>query len=303
VDSPQECSDAWPAWLVDDLPVALGQVDARGYLIRGNAALAAFLHLDPRELAGFDLHQVPWPTVGADGGTTIMDRLLDGDLVDGIFPMSRGPGPATELRIRGVPTTRHGEPAGGTVTISEVPAGLVSQHSVGRDAEAYRLLADHLADIILVTEADLMTWVSPSMRRILGHDPRSLVGSRVADLVHPDDHRPAEVTPATPTVSVRHRLRHADGSYRWFDTNVTGRFGPDGALIARYGSARDIDDRVQLEGQVFAGERRFREAWTPAPTASRSTGSNVTTRALSPRYAWSRSTLRARPGSRVTQRP
>jgi diguanylate cyclase (GGDEF)-like protein/PAS domain S-box-containing protein len=261
-------NDAWPASSVNDLPVAVAQVDGQGRVLRGNAALAALLGLDLCDLTGFDLHDA-WALWGdEDAGVSaesVLDRLLAGHPVDVIFPIPSATEPPAELRLHGTPRRDHGRPAGGSLVISDIPVDLANRHSIGREAEAYRLLAEHLADIVLVTEADLITWVSPSVRRILGYEPDALTGSPVAALVHPDDHRPAEVTPAEPNATIRHRLRHADGGYRWFDTKVTGRFDGSGHLIARYGTARDIDERIRLEHLLDAGERQFRDALDASP--------------------------------------
>jgi diguanylate cyclase (GGDEF)-like protein/PAS domain S-box-containing protein len=266
VEAPVERADAWPASSVDDLPVGLAELDRQGRLVRGNAAFAALLDLDGADLVGRNVHDVRWPAWdGVPGSGTILDRLLAGHPVDRIFPMTRATGQAMEVRVRAVPIRRHGQLAGGSLVVSEIPVELANQHSLGREADAYRLLADHLVDIVLVTEADVITWVSPSVRRTLGYDPDRLVGSRVAELVHPDDDRPAVVTEAEPTATIRHRLRRAEGGYRWFDTNVAGRFDPDGTLIARYGTSRDIDERIRLEGLVDTGERHFREALDASP--------------------------------------
>jgi diguanylate cyclase (GGDEF)-like protein/PAS domain S-box-containing protein len=266
VEVQQQRGDAWPASTVNGLPVGLAELDARGRVVRGNAMLAALIGVDVERLAGFDLHAVSWPLCGDGSGCeTPLDRLLGGRAVDGIYKVTPVAGPDKELRVRGVPIRHRAVTAGAHLVVSEVPVGLVNEHSVGRDAEAYRVLADHLADIVMVTEADLITWASPSIHRILGHDQSALVGSSVADLIHPDDHRPAEVTPAEPIASIRHRLRDARGGYRWFDTKVTGRFDPDGTLIARYGTSRDIDESIRLEGLLDAGARRFRDALDASP--------------------------------------
>jgi diguanylate cyclase (GGDEF)-like protein/PAS domain S-box-containing protein len=258
--------NTWPASFVDAMPIAVAQLDAQGRVVRGNAALATLFEIDAGELIGFDLHDAPWPTPGSGmPGTSVLDRFLAGHQVDEVVHLHPDSGTCRELRVRATPAGDPGEHTGGSLIIAEVPPALASQLGVGRDAEAYRLLADHLADIVLVSEGDVVTWASPSIRRILGHDPRTVLGKPVAELVHPQDERPATVTSQSPIAGIRHRLLTADGHYRWFDTNVSGRFDQAGRLIAQYAISRDIDERIRLEQLVDANEQRFQMALDASP--------------------------------------
>lgn len=72
----------------------------------------------------------------------------------------------------------------------------------------------------------------------------------------------------------RYRLRHKDGSYRWFRARVNSRRDADGRVISWYGNLEDIDDQVAAETALRESEERYRLAaratkdiiwdWTPA---------------------------------------
>jgi PAS domain S-box-containing protein len=70
----------------------------------------------------------------------------------------------------------------------------------------------------------IFTYVSPSVERVLGHPPESVLGRSLGDLMHPHDR--AELWTSwrrmvdTPNASMtsQGRYRHADGSWRWLET-------------------------------------------------------------------------------------
>ena len=129
----------------------------------------------------------------------------------------------------------------------------------------YRTLADHLADVVLVMENELITWVSPSALHVLGYRPADLIGRSAPSLIHPDDMRDLIVTPAAPTMTGTSRMSTAGGSYKWIEFRLMARFADDGSVLAVYSILRDISDRVRLEELVDAERRRQRLALDASP--------------------------------------
>jgi len=91
----------------------------------------------------------------------------------------------------------------------------------------FRALAEHAPE--LVSEFDdrgRYTFANESFRDLLGRDPATLIGTVPESLIHPDDLADSRAGMARAflergTARALHRLRHADGSWRWFDN--TGR--------------------------------------------------------------------------------
>jgi PAS domain S-box-containing protein len=110
----------------------------------------------------------------------------------------------------------------GTVT------GLVG---IGRDLterrereQRFRALIEESSAMISVIDANgRFQYQSPSIERVLGHDPEETVGDTAFEYVHPDDRDAVACAfetgidnpDATPVVE--YRTRHADGSWRWVE--------------------------------------------------------------------------------------
>lgn len=98
---------------------------------------------------------------------------------------------------------------------------------------------------------------SSEFRRLLGFNSEEdfpNVASSWSDRLHPDDSGPiseafAECVrhPGEQTkYDVRYRMKHADGSYRWFRATGGARRLPDGTTVLACGSLTDIQEEMEL---------------------------------------------------------
>jgi PAS domain S-box-containing protein len=125
----------------------------------------------------------------------------------------------------------------------------------------YRALVEGTLDIItVVDEFGTIVYQSPSIQRHLGYQPEELMGRNLFEFVHPEDMShirgafDACRTDDKASTPVEHRLRHADGVWRTFES--VGRFEPDGAG-SRIGiiHSRDVGARKVLEAQVRQAQK------------------------------------------------
>ncbi len=124
-----------------------------------------------------------------------------------------------------------------------------------RSEERIRALVEHASDAIGVIRPDLtVRWQSNSLYRLLGLDPDALVGSRITELVHPDDVAAVErhlVTaagkPGSATLGAR--FEHADGSWRDLEVVADNRLS-DPAVNGIVLSMRDVTHRKALEDEL-----------------------------------------------------
>ncbi|CAO3413824.1 ATP-binding protein [Azospirillum doebereinerae] len=119
----------------------------------------------------------------------------------------------------------------------------------------YRLLADNVTDMILVIRAGgEITYVSPSVRELLGHEPAEIAGRQAAALLHPDDQRSAAAAfnglePGAPPVSLIHRIRHRDGRFLWVETSMRPA-RDDSSAFTVVAAVRDVTERKLYEEQL-----------------------------------------------------
>ena len=132
-----------------------------------------------------------------------------------------------------------------------------------RDSEQrYRLLADNCTDTITVHSLEnVLSYVSPAVRGLLGYEPEELIGTRGFDYLHPDDLERVRhdlmdlVEGRVATITVEYRLRHKDGHYVWVesqgrllaDTRVPGLSGI--LNVSRNATARKLAE-TQRQGHL-----------------------------------------------------
>lgn len=155
------------------------------------------------------------------------------------------------------------------------PTAMVSLRSIAGERQVraalesseqrYRLLAETLEDVVEEYDATWhLTWASPSLERVLGHDPEGLVGTFGPDELHPDDDGAklreeidGLVAARMPGTTRRVRRRHADGGWRWVDSTLSFRYDDDGALAAVYVVSRDVHAQVSAELALAQSRQRF----------------------------------------------
>jgi PAS domain S-box-containing protein len=117
-----------------------------------------------------------------------------------------------------------------------------------RDPAFFRLLAERSLDVITVLDAGgHIVYQSPSVERVLGHDPATMLGRPVAEFVHPEDQ--ARTLEAIGRVlggeredeTVELRFRHGDG--RWRHIEASGLALEFAGRLHVLVNTRDVTDR------------------------------------------------------------
>ncbi|HEU4911607.1 MAG TPA: EAL domain-containing protein [Actinomycetes bacterium] len=136
--------------------------------------------------------------------------------------------------------------------------------SLGSREKWFRSLVQNASDVITVVDVrGVVRFQTPSVTRILGHDPQQVVGTQVTDLLRPADARRLRTalatsarTPGRP-VSLDFPVWAKDGSWRDTETTITSLLhDPDirGLVL----TTRDVSERRRLEEaltqQAFSDE-------------------------------------------------
>jgi two-component system, NtrC family, sensor kinase len=120
-----------------------------------------------------------------------------------------------------------------------------------------KMITDNMNDLICVTDSSgVIEYISPSVKKITGHDPGEATGKSIIDSIHPEDiERVISAIQAAAQADpdhdqkIEYRLRNKDGTYIWVETT--------GSLIRANGEiahavfvARDISLRKKAEGEL-----------------------------------------------------
>ena len=140
-----------------------------------------------------------------------------------------------------------------------------------RESEShYRLLADHVHDVIWTADLDLhITYISPSVKNLRGVTPEEALAESVSDALTPasfgavtEEHRKVrEVLQNGGTLPENHAVelefRCRDGSTVWTESIVTPTIDRTGAVTGVVGITRNIGWRREAERALRESENKF----------------------------------------------
>jgi PAS domain S-box-containing protein len=144
--------------------------------------------------------------------------------------------------------------------------------------EHYQLLAENAPDVVLSSDRQgRISWISPSVRQLLGYHARDLKNRSIAELVlEPDRARLDQVIGRVlqgETSGCDLRFRAADGLGRWISMALRPVRGTDGEVQGLVGSWRDIQGEVEArlaeectKAALAASEERLRLTMENAST-------------------------------------
>jgi PAS domain S-box-containing protein len=141
-----------------------------------------------------------------------------------------------------------------------------TQEALRASEKRFRSLIEHSSDAVsLIDRREIVQYVSPAVKRILGFEPEEVVGRNGFGLIHPDDvpvvrERFARLvdTPGMTETSI-YRCRHKDGSWRWIEGTGTNLLD-DPSVAAVVGNFHDITERRQLVEELEQRAEELAEA-------------------------------------------
>lgn len=139
---------------------------------------------------------------------------------------------------------------------TDITASRETEDVLSASEEHFRLLIENALDLIMVVRADaVISYVSPSVERLLGYKPEELRGSDLIGIIHEDDIETAglalDFAKGRPGVTgnVELRIRHKDGSWRVHEANsfnLLDNPSVQGLVI----NSRDVTDRKAVEEEL-----------------------------------------------------
>jgi len=167
----------------------------------------------------------------------------------------------------------------GIGTLLMVALALLSLLTVNRDVEElkrtadelskseehYRLLTEQSSDLVRLLGLDgKVSYVSPSVERILGYSPTEYLAEPSLSLMHPSELETAksilnDVKSGKLFEGVStYRLRHKNGEYRWFEVRWAALRSASGELRELHTAGRDVTERRETEQQLNSYAKQLR---------------------------------------------
>jgi two-component system, cell cycle sensor histidine kinase and response regulator CckA len=150
---------------------------------------------------------------------------------------------------------------GFTAFVNDITTRKQAEAALRRSEEHFRSLIENASDMIVVADTGQgITYVSPSVERVLGYPPAERLGHSPLELVHPEDQARIQQVFAdtaragSPPEPARVRLRHKDGSWRTLEA-VARKQAQEGLVGGIVINARDITERESLEAQLLQAQK------------------------------------------------
>ena len=142
----------------------------------------------------------------------------------------------------------------------------------GRDDQFFRTLVESSQDFIVVIDhAGLLTYVSPSLQRVLAFEPAQMLGHSAFEFVHPEDHDTArraladELAGTQPAWYIDVRLLNARGA--WIPVEVKGWLDRSQEAPRIIIHARDLRWRKHMEQMLSEQDAWMRALVSASPLA------------------------------------
>ena len=219
--------------------------------------------VDPASGGGYEAHdELIHPDDRAAVRGALARAALDGEPFDITYRLIRPDGVERIMHGRGASAER----VDGRITrVWGTTQDVTERHRLEtsrREAEVrFRTAFEHApigVCVLSLRGANAGQWitVNPALARLLGYERNTLLGARIARVVHPDDVDAGKrllgrlMHGSTSQVEVEARLLHADGHVVWTLVTVAVVNGDDGRPAFGIAQVMDITERKRFEGQL-----------------------------------------------------
>jgi PAS domain S-box-containing protein len=150
--------------------------------------------------------------------------------------------------------------------IHDVTERVRAEEERRRGEAKFRALIEYALDLTLVVDEEgTLTFVSPSLQRILGHAPEDLVGQSAKSLMHPEDYEELReewgrlMTEPENVARMTFRMRAGSGQWRIMDANARNLLQTEEVAGVVF-NARDVTEATLARSRLIERETQLAEA-------------------------------------------
>jgi diguanylate cyclase (GGDEF)-like protein/PAS domain S-box-containing protein len=241
--------------LADNTSDLIGRVSADGKRIYISPSATMLLGWSQAEFA-----EPRWDLVHPDDAANVR-RVFDGVLATGeaanaLFRMRHKDGRYLwiDIEYRRVPGEHAGDPPAIVYFGRDVTARFDAQRAIGRNQRRLRAITDNLPAFVLhVDSQQRYTFVNAHTGRMLGIEPKSMIGRSVREVMGTDIHAEIEshMQAAFRGETTKFEIeRDFHGRHQHFQCTYVPDIGEDGAINGLYAVSFDISQLKQAEREL-----------------------------------------------------
>lgn len=165
--------------------------------------------------------------------------------------------------------SEHGDIFGFIGTTNDITDLKIAQEKLIESEKLYRLISTNSKDLISLFNFDngkpIRTYISPSVRDVLGYEPEEIMHRPSLDMIHHEDQAmmkeilQKQVFSGDSSTS-EYRIRKKDGTLIWLESISHPFFDTEGKLIGFQTSSRDITKRKEFEEALRIAKEKAEEA-------------------------------------------
>ncbi len=239
-------------------------VDMEGVVIDANSTGIELSGYKPEEIIGKNALQFVSERDRERVAQDIGNALAQGELL----PLSRyqfvnARGETIEIESsNGFLYNDSGNPIALVGVLRDISETKAAQEVIKRSEEKYRSLVENIDDMLFTLDADgCFTYVSPSIRKVAGYDPREIVGSHFVFFLHPDDQDEAlanfELSVEGDTHPLIFRGIAKDGTAKHMRISVKFHM-ESGKFTGITGVMSDVTDLIETEMALRDSQEKLR---------------------------------------------
>jgi len=254
--------------LFDNHPDGIYVLDAAGRCLDVNAAMTRITGYEPAEFLAMQPELFSESTAMREA---TFERAKRGEAAEFEQPLRRKDGRIVELRILYIPNLSDGGFAGVYGIAKDISGEKEAERRLLESEKMLRMIGEHAEDVITFSMSDgWCSYVSASVRSALGYTPDEFIamGAGIMELFDNPPHHLA----GTPT-RYETRIRHKNGTYRWFEITVkqvdgqAGEGGQNGDSAMLLSIGRDVTERKRMEQRLRDSEQRYKSLFEYNPSS------------------------------------